>query len=90
MSGDIADRIAQDKLADSLANIIEKDLPNDTVIREEEDNYEKEEKSEMDQIRRKLRTFTRAIPSFIMAASKDVDKITLDNIEDTVSDKDFE
>lgn len=90
VSGDIADRIAQDKLADSLANIIEKDLPNDTVIREEEDNYEKEEKSEMDQIRRKLRTFTRAIPSFIMAASTDVDKITLDNIEDTVSDKDFE
>ena len=90
VSGDIADRIAQDKLADSLANIIEKDLPNYTVIREEEDNYEKEEKSEMDQIRRKLRTFTRAIPSFIMAASTDVDKITLDNIEDTVSDKDFE
>ncbi len=41
VSGDIADRIAQDKLADSLANIIEKDLPNDTVIREEEDNYER-------------------------------------------------
>lgn len=90
VSGDIADRIAQDKLADSLANIIEKDLPNDTVIHKEEDKYEKEEKSEMDQIRRKLRTFTRAIPSFIMAASKDVDEITLDNIEDTVSDKDFE
>lgn len=90
VSGDIADRIAQDKLAESLANIIEKDLPNDTVIREEEDNYEKEEKSEMDQIRGKLRTFTRAIPSFIMAASKDVDEITLNNIEDTVSDKDFE
>ena len=90
VSGDIADRMAQDKLTESLANIIEKDLPSDTVIREEEDNYEKEEKSEMDQIRRKLRTFTRAIPSFVMAASKDVDKITLDNIEDTVSDKDFE
>ena len=90
VSGDIADRIAQDKLTDSLANIIEKDLPNDTVIHKEEDKYEKEEKSEMDQIRRKLRTFTRAIPSFIMAASTDVDKITLDNIEDTVSDKDFE
>lgn len=90
VSGDIADRIAQDKLTDSLANIIEKDLPNDTVIHKEEDKYEKEEKSEMDQIRRKLRTFTRAIPSFIMAASKDVDEITLDNIEDTVSDKDFE
>ena len=90
VSGDIADRMAQDKLADSLANIIEKDLPNDTVIHKEEDKYEKEEKSEMDQIRRKLRTFTRAIPSFIMAASTDVDEITLDNIEDTVSDKDFE
>lgn len=90
VSGDIADRIAQDKLTDSLADIIEKDLPNDTVIREEEDNYEKEEKSEMDQIRGKLRTFTRAIPSFIMAANKDIDEITLDNIEDTVSDKYFE
>lgn len=90
VSNDIVDRIAQNGLAEKLADIIEKDLPNDTVVREEEDNYEKEEKSEMDQIRRKLRTFTRAIPSFIMAANKDIDEITLDNIEDTVSDKDFE
>ncbi len=46
-------------------------------------------KDEMDQIRKKLRTFTRAIPSFIMA-SKNPDEVTIDNIENTVSDEDFE
>lgn len=79
----------QEELAEKLSELIEKDLPNDTVVRKEEENYQEEELSEMDQIRKKLRTFTRAIPSFVMA-SKDPDSITLDNIEDTVSDEDFE
>lgn len=77
------------ELADKLSDLIEKDLPNDTVVHKEEENYQKEELSEMDQIRKKLRTFTRAIPSFVMA-SRNPGAITLDNIEDTVSDEDFE
>ena len=79
----------QAELADKLSGLIEDDLPNDTVVRKEEEIYQEEEMSEMDQIRKKLRTFTRAIPSFVMA-SKDPDSITLDNIEETVSDEDFE
>ena len=69
--------------------MIENDLPNDLVTHKEEEIYETEEETEMDQIRKKLRTFTRAIPSFIMA-SANPNTITLDNIEDTVSDEDFE
>ena len=79
----------RDELVEKLSELIEKDLPNDMVVRKEEENYKEEELSEMDQIRKKLRTFTRAIPSFVMA-SKDPSSITLDNIENTVSDEDFE
>lgn len=86
---DLTDYSTQKELASKLSDLIENDLPNDTVVREEEDAYQQEESSEMDQIRKKLRTFTRAIPSFIMA-SKDPDSITLDNIETTVSEEDFE
>ena len=86
---DLTDSKTQTELAEKLSELIEKDLPNDTVARKEEENYQEEELSEMDQIRKKLRTFTRAIPSFVMA-SKDPSSITLDNIEDTVSDEDFE
>lgn len=79
----------QEDLADKLSEMIENELPNDLVTHKEEEIYENEEETEMDQIRKKLRTFTRAIPSFIMA-SKNPNAITLDNIEDTVSDEDFE
>ena len=77
------------ELANKLSELIEEDLPNDTVVRKEEEVYQEEEMNEMDQIRKKLRTFTRAIPSFVMA-SKNPDSITLDNIEETVSDEDFQ
>ena len=89
VSKDLTDSKNQTELAEKLSELIEKDLPNDLVVHKEEENYQEEEMSEMDQIRKKLRTFTRAIPSFVMA-SKNVNEITLDNIEDTVSDEDFE
>lgn len=78
----------QTAVAEQLSTLIENDLANDLVVHKEEEVYEKEEESEMDQIRKKLRTFTRAIPSFVMAC-KDPNTITIDNIEDTVSDEDF-
>ena len=89
ISKDIYDAGVKAELASKLAEIIETDLPKDTVEYKEEQNYEKEEQTELDQIRAKLRTFTRAIPSFIMAA-RNVDEITIDNIENTVSDAEFE
>lgn len=79
----------QTAVAEKLSTLIENDLANDLVTHKEGEVYEKEEESEMDQIRKKLRTFTRAIPSFVMAC-KDPNTITIDNIEDTVSDEDFE
>lgn len=89
ISKDIQNAEIKAELASKLAEIIETDLPKDTVEYKEEQNYEKEEQTELDQIRAKLRTFTRAIPSFIMAAHN-VDEITIDNIENTVSDAEFE
>ncbi len=88
VSKEIKDDLAKNEFAKKLAEIIEEDLPKDTVGRVEDDNYKKEEKTELDEIRAKLRTFTRAIPSFIMAA-KNPENITLDNIENTVSDAEF-
>ncbi len=89
VSQDISSAASQNILADKLSDLVETELPNDLVVHKEVETYENEEESEMDQIRKKLRTFTRAIPSFVMAC-KDVNAITLDNIEDTVSDEDFE
>ena len=89
VSKDLNNEKNQTELAEKLSDLIQNDLPNDLVTYKEEEAYEKEEKTEMDKIREKLRTFTRAIPSFVMA-SQDVSKITIDNIEDTVSDEDFE
>lgn len=89
ISKDIQNTETKAELASKLAEIIETDLPKDTVEYKEEQNYEQEEQTELDQIRAKLRTFTRAIPGFIMAA-RNVDEITIDNIENTVSDAEFE
>lgn len=80
---------SQLKLAEKLSELVEKDLANDLVVSKEEEKYKKEEASEMDQIRQKLRTFTKAIPTFVMA-SEHPEELTLDNIEDTVSDEDFD
>lgn len=89
VSKDLSIEKNQMDLANKLSEIIENELPNDLVTYKEEEIYENEEETEMDQIRKKLRTFTRAIPSFIMA-SKNPNSITLDNIEETVSDEDFQ
>ena len=74
---------------DSLAEFIEEELPRDTVDKREENEYEEEAKTELDIIREKLRTFSRAIPSFVMAA-KNPKNLTIDNLEEAVSDEDFE
>lgn len=90
VSKGIQDRLNQQELAAKMADLVEHDLPASTVQAEEQDRYDQEEKDEWSGIRAKLRTFTRAIPSFIMASQEPIEEIELKNIEDSVSDADFE
>lgn len=76
------------RLVEVTADIIETDLPRDMVDEREEAEYEREEKSDLDIIRSKLRTFTRAIPSFVMASGHP-SELNIDNIETVVNDDDF-
>ena len=76
------------RLVEATADIVETDLPRDMVDEREEAEYEREEKSDLDIIRSKLRTFTRAIPSFVMASSHP-SELNIDNIETVVNDDDF-
>ena len=76
------------RLVEATADIIETDLLRDMVDEREEAEYEREEKSDLDIIRSKLRTFTRAIPSFVMASSHP-SELNIDNIETVVNDDDF-
>lgn len=77
------------KAITELADFVEKELPRDMIDNREEQAYQDDAKTELDIIREKLRTFSRAIPSFVMAA-KDPKNLTIDNLQDTVSDEDFE
>ena len=72
-----------------LADFVEKELPRDMIDNREEQAYQDDAKTELDIIREKLRTFSRAIPGFVMAA-KDPKNLTIDNLQDAVSDEDFE
>ena len=72
-----------------LADFVEKELPRDMIDNREEQAYQDDAKNELDIIREKLRTFSRAIPSFVMAA-KDPKNLTIDNLQNAVSDEDFE
>ena len=77
------------KAITELADFVEKELPRDMIDNREEQAYRDDAKTELDIIREKLRTFSRAIPSFVMAA-KDPKNLTIDNLQDAVSDEDFE
>lgn len=77
------------KAITELADFVEKELPRDMIDNREEQAYQDDAKNELDIIREKLRTFSRAIPSFVMAA-KDPKNLTIDNLQDAVSDEDFE
>lgn len=76
------------EMAEKISDLIENDMPRDMVDEREEQEFESEEKDEMDMIKRKLKTFSRAIPSLVMA-SKDPENLTIDNIENAISDNDF-
>jgi type II restriction enzyme len=77
-----------DELKQKLVAILEVDFVQRNVIQKEEAAVEKVQKTKEDEIKDRLRSFTRTIPMFIMAnASKD--EITIDNFDLEINDVDF-
>ena len=75
-------------LKQSLAAVIEHDLVQTQVEQQETKVVEDVQKTKEDEIRDRLRSFTRTIPMFIMAnASRG--EITIDNFDEHISDEDF-
>lgn len=84
-SAEIKDSI---ELKQKLIAILEEDFVKNKVTQKEEAVVEKVQKTKEDEIRDRLRSFTRTIPMFIMAnASKD--EITIDNFDLEIDENDF-
>jgi hypothetical protein len=80
--------IDRDTLKQKLIETIEIDFVANKVTEKEQEIVEKVQKTKEDEIRDRLRSFTRTIPMFIMAnASKD--EITIDNFDLEIDEKDF-
>ncbi|MEY4459000.1 MAG: hypothetical protein RIT38_205 [Bacteroidota bacterium] len=76
-------------LKQKLIDILEEDFVRNKVAEKEQEIVEKIKKTKEDEVRDRLRSFTRTIPMFIMAnASKE--EITIDNFDLEINDKDFE
>ena len=76
-------------LVQKIIETIEVDFVNNKVAQKEEEKVEKVQKTKEEEIRDRLRSFTRTIPMFIMAnASKE--EITIDNFDLEIDAKDFE
>lgn len=77
-----------EELKQSLTAVIEHDLVQVQVEQQETKVVENVQKTKEDEIRDRLRSFTRTIPMFIMAnASRG--EITIDNFDEHISDDDF-
>jgi superfamily II DNA or RNA helicase len=75
-------------LKQKIIDILEEDFVKNKVAEKEQKVVEKVQKTKEDEIRDRLRSFTRTIPMFIMAnASKE--EITIDNFDVEIDDKDF-
>jgi superfamily II DNA or RNA helicase len=75
-------------LKQKLIAILEDDFVKNKVAEKEQEVVEKVQKTKEDEIRDRLRSFTRTIPMFIMAnASKE--EITIDNFDLEINDRDF-
>jgi hypothetical protein len=80
--------IDSDTLKHKLIDVIELDFVTNKVTQKEDEKVEKVQKTKEEEIRDRLRSFTRTIPMFIMAnASKD--EITIDNFDLEIDDQDF-
>lgn len=75
-------------LKQKLIDTIEVDFVNNRVTRKEEEKVEKVQKTKEEEIRDRLRSFTRTIPMFIMA-NDSREEITIDNFDVEIDDKDF-
>jgi len=75
-------------LKQKLIDILEEDFVRNKVSEKEQEVVEKVQKTKEDEVRDRLRSFTRTIPMFIMAnASKE--EITIDNFDLEIDDQDF-
>jgi superfamily II DNA or RNA helicase len=75
-------------LKQKLIDSIELDFVTNKVTQKEDEKVEKVQRTKEDEIRDRLRSFTRTIPMFIMAnASRD--EITIDNFDLEIDDNDF-
>lgn len=75
-------------LKQKLIDTIEVDFVNKKVTQKEEEKVEKVQKTKEEEIRDRLRSFTRTIPMFIMA-NDSREEITIDNFDVEIDDKDF-
>ncbi len=75
-------------LKQKLIDILEEDFVKNKVTEKEEEVVEKVQKTKEDEIRDRLRSFTRTIPMFIMA-NNSKEEITIDNFDLEISDEDF-
>jgi len=75
-------------LKERLAKVIEHDFVETAVEEKETESIEKVQKSKEDEVRDRLRSFTRTIPMFIMANSSE-EEITIDTFDLGISDEDF-
>jgi superfamily II DNA or RNA helicase len=75
-------------LKQKLIDTIELDFVTSKVTEKEEEKVEKVQKTKEDEIRDRLRSFTRTIPMFIMA-NDSKDEITIDNFDTEIDDQDF-
>ena len=75
-------------LKESLINMIEYDFVENIVTQKEDAKDAQVRKTKEEEIRNRLRSFTRTIPMCIMA-NDTTDEITIDNFDSSVDDKDF-
>jgi type II restriction enzyme len=77
-----------DGLKQKLIDTIELDFVMNKVTQKEDEKVEKVQKTKEDEIRDRLRSFTRTIPMFIMA-NDSKNEITIDNFDLEIDDNDF-
>jgi len=75
-------------LKQKIIDTIEFDFVANKVTQKEEEKVEKVQKTKEDEIRDRLRSFTRTIPMFIMA-NDSKDEITIDNFDLEIDENDF-
>jgi type II restriction enzyme len=76
-------------LKQKLIETLEDDFVKNRVDQKEHEVVEKVQKTKEEEVRERLRSFTRTIPMFIMA-NDSKQEITIDNFDLEINDKDFE